>query len=202
MAIEAIYEAIPLRQCTPRITVKSMEKATSCVLAGVGKCGAPCIGEQSRSDYSALVELTETLFSSNVDFLVKRVDERMRALALDERFEDAAQLRNRTHAFLKGASRSIRLANFSNVELIITATSNFEGEWEVNAIHHGRLVASEKVAAGYSPMNVIESLSTTDFSVERASFEESELLMRHIFDPKTRIARIRGEWATFRGSRE
>ena len=195
LAIEAIYEAIPLRQCTPRITIKSMEKATSCVLAGVGKCGAPCIGEQSRSDYSALVELTETLFSSNVDFLVNRVDERMRALALDERFEDAAQLRNRTHAFLKGAARAIRLGNFSNVELIITATSNFEGEWEVNAIHYGRLVASEKVSSGYSPMNIIESLSTSEFEVERASFEESELLMRHIFDPKTRIARIRGEWA-------
>ena len=44
-------------------------------------------------------------------------------------------------------------------------------------------------------MNIIESLSTSEFEVERASFEESELLMRHIFDPKTRIARIRGEWA-------
>ena len=48
LAIEAIHEVLQLRQCRPRITIRSMKHASPCALFDMGRCGAPCIGRESK----------------------------------------------------------------------------------------------------------------------------------------------------------
>ncbi|MFD0803411.1 DEDD exonuclease domain-containing protein, partial [Streptomonospora algeriensis] len=49
LAREALHQAFPLRQCTRRI---APEKPTAaCVLAELGRCGAPCAGRETAEEY-------------------------------------------------------------------------------------------------------------------------------------------------------
>ena len=55
-AVAALHEAFPLRQCTPRLPATPSASARACILAEIGRCGAPCTGDQAREDYVALVQ--------------------------------------------------------------------------------------------------------------------------------------------------
>ncbi|WP_245177502.1 DEDD exonuclease domain-containing protein, partial [Geodermatophilus sp. DF01-2] len=48
-AVAAVHEALPLRQCTGRLSPEAL--GTACALAGMGRCGAPCTGAQSVEEY-------------------------------------------------------------------------------------------------------------------------------------------------------
>ena len=45
-AVAAVHESLPLRQCTTRISARAPAGA-ACALAEMGRCGAPCTGAQS-----------------------------------------------------------------------------------------------------------------------------------------------------------
>jgi DNA polymerase-3 subunit epsilon len=53
---DAIHDAVPLRQCSERLSLRRVVRA-ACVLAGIGRCGAPCEGGMTPEQYSALVTL-------------------------------------------------------------------------------------------------------------------------------------------------
>lgn len=103
--IEAIETAAPIRRCTARST-GTMSKPV-CAAAQIGVAACPCSGSTSESDYRRLVEdLVDTL-SREPDRLLRPLEERIAALALDERFEEAADVRDRAEA-LSGALRRAR----------------------------------------------------------------------------------------------
>jgi DNA polymerase-3 subunit epsilon len=58
-AIEALYEVTQIRQCTPRITLKSMKSASPCALFDMKRCGAPCVGKESVDSYASHVLTTQ-----------------------------------------------------------------------------------------------------------------------------------------------
>ena len=45
-----MHEALPLRQCTQRLSPRAPTPA--CALAEMGRCGAPCEGRESLEDYA------------------------------------------------------------------------------------------------------------------------------------------------------
>src|SRR5919199_417161 len=48
-AVAAVHEALPLRQCTTRISPRV--PGSACALADMGRCGAPCTGAQGVEEY-------------------------------------------------------------------------------------------------------------------------------------------------------
>ena len=54
-AVAAVHESLPLRQCTTRISPRV--HGTACALAGMGRCGAPCTGAQSVDEYAAVASV-------------------------------------------------------------------------------------------------------------------------------------------------
>ena len=86
---DAIHDAVPLRQCTDRLSVRRAVRA-ACVLAGIGRCSAPCQGGQSPEAYAALAELVRAAWSGDVRPLVDPLRARLARLAAAERFEHAA----------------------------------------------------------------------------------------------------------------
>ncbi len=49
-AMAAVHEAVPLRQCTQRLSPRRTSPA--CMLAGMGRCPAPCEGGVTPADYA------------------------------------------------------------------------------------------------------------------------------------------------------
>src|SRR6185369_11500129 len=91
LVVAAVHEAIPLRQCTKRLS--PTKPSGACVLAEMGRCGAPCLGPEegeSTEAYAAHADAFRALVEHDPSPAVQHLQQRILALAEGERFEDAA----------------------------------------------------------------------------------------------------------------
>ncbi len=104
LVIDALHTAIPLRRCSARIPRHGMAPldASPCASAQLGVALCPCSGTTDPVAYAAVVEVAIRAMSGDSAEVVERLDVRMRALAAQHRFEDAAVTRDRLGA-LQGA---------------------------------------------------------------------------------------------------
>jgi len=96
---EAIESAVPLRRCTatPGRTVRS----GPCAPAQLGVASCPCAGAITPQAYRALVDEAVVGLRREPRRLLDPLDRRMRALAAEQRFEEAADVRERAAALTR-----------------------------------------------------------------------------------------------------
>lgn len=199
LAIDAIHELLPLRQCTPRINERSIKSASPCVLFDMNRCGAPCIGKESIDSYQTHVGRTQTLLQLDSRPLEHAINLKMQELALQERFEEASDIRNRIIAFIRGVSRGQRIRSLTRVRELILSLQREEKE-EILVIRHGRLCATatvqqDRLEAIIGDVQMIAEVVVDDGSILPASHhEEVELLLRYLERSEFRILSIDGEW--------
>lgn len=203
LAMEAIHEAIPIRQCSPRISASSQKRASACILLDLSKCGGPCIGNQESHAYAEHVSAVIDAMHHDATVVTAPLRARMNRLALDERFEEAAALRDRLGAFVRAAARGQRLRALTRVPHIIAAHATSTGGWEFTCIRYGRLAGTAVASAGQSVKATIEALTISAEVVEpgsgptpAASYEETELLLKWMEEPGTRLVAAEGPWAS------
>ena len=202
LAIEAIHEVLPIRQCKPKITNRSITSASPCALLDMGKCGAPCIGAQSVDSYFTITSTANQYLSTDSSEVIDRHESKMNELALAERFEEAAEVRNRLSAFIRGTARAQRIRALTRVPEIITALKFADSaKWEFVIIRYGRLVGSALSKTGVNISQTIESLKLTsevvipnDAILPASSHEEVELLLNYLDSPGLRLVEVTGEW--------
>jgi len=199
-AIEAVYEVTQIRQCSPRITLRSMKSASPCALFDMKRCGAPCVGKESIDSYSTHVLTTRLALQQDANQLIKTIHDRMFHLASQERFEEAAELRNRLSAFIRGTARGQRIRSLTRVRELITALPTSVGEWEFVLIRFGRLCGSASGNAG-NYREVVESLklvgevvTESEGILPASTHEEVEVLLRYLNQEDIRLVEISGEW--------
>jgi DNA polymerase-3 subunit epsilon len=103
LAKEALEEAFPIRRCT-----RSMGRSTRfspCALADLGRCVAPCDDRVTPERYEGLVRSLQHALSSPGGLLAA-LEGRMERLAAQERFEEAAESRDRLRALVPALHRS------------------------------------------------------------------------------------------------
>jgi DNA polymerase-3 subunit epsilon len=193
MAAEAILTAIPLRTCTARISVRATAKNPSpCVLAEMGRCGAPCDGRMSVDDYTAIADQARQAIHSDPRFVISAVQSRMADLVSSERFEDAALWRDRLSAFLRGAARQQRLQALMRIDELVAAAPTDDRGWHIHIIRNGRLAAAGVAARGTDPHRTIAALRAATHDLPAAAHdgalvEECEVVLRWLESPTTRL---------------
>lgn len=199
-AIEAIFEVIQIRQCSPRITLRTMKTASPCALFDMKKCGAPCVGKESIDSYSSHVLTTKVALHNDASTILSELERRMTELAQQERFEEAAEIRNRLGAFIRGSARGQRIRSLTRVPHLIAASPISPTSWEFIVVRHGKLAGSAQgTSANYK--EVIESLKlTADIVTDNGEVlpashhEEVEVLLRYLNQEGIRLVDIDGEW--------
>ncbi len=137
---EAIETAVPLRRCTatPGRTLRS----GPCAPAQLGVATCPCAGAISREQYAAIVERTVAGLRRDPRVLLAPLEERMTRLASEQRFEEAADVRDRAAALTRTLARQRRLdalARSGRVVIEIGATAvelqggRLQRSWPVEA---------------------------------------------------------------------
>ncbi len=196
-----LHDTFRIRQCTGRLPLTPSRAA--CVLAELGQCLSPCDGSVSAADYTYEIERTRTAMTADPIEVVSHLEERMAALALAQRFEDAAVLRDRATSLIRAVRRTQRLDSLASRTEVVAAAPHADG-WQIHVIRHGRLAA-----AAVLPRDVavtpgatapwVDRLLTTAESVEPAPrplpaalIEETEVLLRWLESPGVRM--VRGEW--------
>ncbi len=200
-AIEAVYEVAQIRQCSPRITLRSMKNASPCALFDMKRCGAPCVGKESVDSYSTHVLTTRLALQQDANAMIATINERMLHLANQERFEEAAELRNRLSAFIRGTARGQRIRSLTRVSELISALPITPNEWEFVLIRNGRLCGSARGnSANYK--EVVESLKLVGEVVidneqilPASTHEEVEVLLRYLNQEAIRLIEVSGQWS-------
>jgi DNA polymerase-3 subunit epsilon len=198
-AVAAIHESLPLRQCTGRLSLKVL--GTACALAGMGRCGAPCTGAQSVDEYAGIAGVFRAAVAADPRALLTPLLARIDRLAAEERYEDAAVLRDRVAVLVRAVRRRQRLESLAAVPELVLARPGFEGGWQLSVVRRGRLVAAGCAPRGTSVRATLDSLLATaetplgpDDELA-ASVDETELVMRWMEKPGTRLVQVSGTLA-------
>jgi DNA polymerase-3 subunit epsilon len=204
LAVAAVHEALPLRQCTKRISPRRPSGA--CVLAEMRRCGAPCLGPsdgESVEDYATHASAYSAAVAGDPSAVVDALTARITVLAADERYEDAAAQRDRLTAFVRATAKLQRLRALTGVPQLVAARPAADLGWELAVVRSGRLVAAGTVPRGARPGPYVEALVATAETVlpgpgplPTATAEEVECVLRWLELPGTRLVRLDGTWAS------
>src|SRR5690606_31237539 len=135
----ALWDAAPVRRCTHRPGSRS----TQCGMAQLGVALCPCDGSLSPEDYAPVVDLLRRGIGSAPGLLLDPLEEKMQRLAAEQRFEEAAAVRDRHRALARALQR--RRAWLAMQE---AGTVEVEGEAGDRAvIRRGRLLHAWKTAS-------------------------------------------------------
>ncbi len=100
---EALEEVFPVRRCKTAMGAKT--RFAACALADLGRCLAPCIGLTDPERYGELVgKLVSSLTAPGE--LLGALEDRMRHLAEQERFEEAGLVRDRLRTLADALRKS------------------------------------------------------------------------------------------------
>jgi DNA polymerase-3 subunit epsilon len=201
-AVAALHEAFALRQCSGRLPLRPSPSASACVLAEIDRCGAPCTGQQSPAEYAALVAAVRAAIRQDARPVANVVLARVAALSAGERFEEAATHRDRLVAFVRGASRTQRLAPIAASPELVAARRAPEGGWELVLVRHGRLAGATTSPPRADPVPFIKALRDSGEVVEApappapaAHPEETEKILYWLEQPGVRLVSLDGEWS-------
>jgi DNA polymerase-3 subunit epsilon len=129
LVIDAIESVVPLHRCRASIREGQVTRAAPCAAAQLGVALCPCAGDVTAARYREAVETASRGLTGEPALLLEPLQERMNALARVERFEEAADVRDRAAA-LAGAlfrqRRSEQLRRSGTIELDLGNGSRVE----------------------------------------------------------------------------
>jgi DNA polymerase-3 subunit epsilon len=202
LAMAALHEAFPLRQCTRRLPCQPASDATSCLLADLGRCVAPCVGRQSAQEYAEIVAEAVRAMTDDARPVVNALLGRTERLAEQQRFEDAAVTRDRLLSFVRGAARTQRLYPLAATPELLAALRTPRGGWELVLVRHGRLAATTVSPPGADPRPYAEGLQAVGEHVNPPTLpmpaahpEETEQILRWLEQPHVRLVQLDGSWS-------
>jgi DNA polymerase-3 subunit epsilon len=201
LAAAALYDALPLRQCTAKLSARTTSPA--CVLAELGRCPAPCQHLISVGDYDArAVEPFRSAADADPGPVVSGLLERIARYASDQRYEEAAVIRHRLGVLLRATIRMQRLRSLTTIAELVAARRADAGGWELVVVRHGRLVAAGVSPPRAHPRPVIDALVASAETVRPgpgptpcASPEETERVLAWLERDGTRLVQTSDGWA-------
>ena len=105
--IDAIHSSVPLRRCTTRVSARSMRDAP-CTAAQLGVALCPCAGGVDPAEYALIVDRAVRGLTVEPDLLLAPLMDRLAVLSAEERFEEAADVRDRAAALSSALRRQRR----------------------------------------------------------------------------------------------
>ena len=135
-----------IRSCNEVITGR---RARPCLEHDIGRCIAPCVAEVCSAErYGEAVAGTRLLLEGKNDELITTIRERMAAASDDERFEEAAQLRDamRTVQTLRDRQQKVATAQLGDRDVFGLKVGVSGGALQVFAMRGGRVVERVELA--------------------------------------------------------
>jgi DNA polymerase-3 subunit epsilon len=202
LAAAGFHDAVPLRQCTQRLSLRVVSPA--CALAELGRCPAPCEHRITPQEYEArAVAPFRTATATDPGAVVDALLSRIGSLAAEQRYEEAAVVRSRLVAVLRATVRMQRLAALTGIGELAAARPAARGGWELALVRHGRLAGAGVSPPGAHPRATLDAIRATAETVRpghgpvpAASAEESERILAWLERPETRLVQMSSGWAS------
>ena len=109
LIVDAIETALPIRRCTTRLSATAGPRRESeCAPAQLGVAACPCAGTVPRDEYRAIIECLVAGLTTAPGLLLAPLADRLCRLSLQQRYEEAADLRDRAAALSRALDRQRR----------------------------------------------------------------------------------------------
>ncbi len=202
LAAAAVYDAVPLRQCTHKLSIRTTVPA--CALAELGKCPAPCEHRITSEQYAhSAADPFRTATYGDPEPLVEALLARIEVLSERQRYEEAAVARSRLVALLRATVRMQKLHALTSIGELVAARRNDSYGWEIVVVRHGRLAAAATSPPRLHPRPTLDLARATAETVlpgpgpvPAATAEETERILAWLDRPDTRLVETSGDWVS------
>jgi excinuclease ABC subunit C len=152
-AVSNLRRIFPLRSCRDAVFRDYARRGRPCIEYEMKRCGGPCCGLVDESTYAELVRGTALFLRGRSSELADQLRDRMQRAAGEERFEEAAQLRDRLTAVERTLERQQIVAE-RPVDRDVFGLARRGGEIEVQAlqVRDGRVVSTQSY--GFSDVRI------------------------------------------------
>jgi len=185
--IDALYEVYPLVQ-----KKSCLREGKACLFYQINKCLAPCEGKVTPQAYAQIVnDAKEALGKRKI--LTQKLQERMIRLAEQERFEEAASMRDSIEAIesLTIAS-TIDLANGLDTDIFAILNGDERGVIVKLFMRNGKVISSSHTYFRHTHIfdtNEAYKQALLEFYTVDTPQVSREILVAHPFEDASRIAR-------------
>ncbi len=135
--LDALYEVYPLVQ-----KKSCLRERKACLFYQIKKCLAPCEGKISEHDYAAIVEKAKQAITKR-RILTDSLQTKMEKLAIQERFEEAASLRDSIQAIhALNITSNIDLAEHLDLDIFAILNGDERGVVVKLFMRDGKIISS------------------------------------------------------------
>ncbi|MFZ9539932.1 MAG: DEDD exonuclease domain-containing protein [Ilumatobacteraceae bacterium] len=149
LVVEAIESVVPLRRCTVRMgrTYSAPADAPVCSAAQLGVAMCPCSGTADPAKYADVVRFIASALTEDPSALFDLLDEKMHSLSLAQRYEEAANVRDRMHALSQALHRQRRCDQLRMAGHVVIG----HGE-VIHELHNGVLIGTRFAEHIFTPL--------------------------------------------------
>jgi len=142
-AVSNLRRIFPLRSCSDPVFRDYARRGRPCIEFEMRRCLGPCCGLVGSEAYAELVEGTALFLRGRSGELLRELRGRMEKAAEEERFEDAARLRDRIAAVEQTVARQ-QIVSERAVDRDVFGFARRAGELEVHvlSVRAGRVMAN------------------------------------------------------------
>ena len=173
---DAVEDAVPLRRCT--LSIGARKRVSACILLELRRCSGPCTGQADADGYAgAVATLIRCLDGGDPEPLLAPLREKMRRYAAEQRYEQAALVRDRLEALRRALDDRRRLATVRAAGELVLATPHPRGR-ELTVLRHGQLVSVTVAPAGEATLPATDDPGPASFPPPRHLADELRLVAR------------------------
>jgi excinuclease ABC subunit C len=142
-AVSNLRRIFPLRSCSDAVFKDYARRGRPCIEHEMQRCSAPCCGLVSQETYAEFVQRTELFLRGRSQHLISKLRKEMEEASREERFEDAAHLRDQIEAVERTLERQ-QIVGDRLVDRDVFGLARDGGEVELQVLHvrDGRVVGS------------------------------------------------------------
>ena len=185
--IDALYEIYPLVQ-----KKSCLREGKACLFYQINKCLAPCEGKVTTQEYAKIIEEAKATLGKR-KILTQKLQERMLKLAEQERFEEAAAMRDSIEAIeTLTTSSSIDLANELDTDIFAILNGDERGVIVKLFMRHGKIISSSHTYFRHTHIfdaNDAYKQALLEFYTVDVPYVPKEILVAHTFDDAPQVAR-------------
>ena len=157
--VDELLKVFPIRSCRDGVFRRAKSVGRPCLLGYIDKCAAPCVGRVSPDEYARIVSDFCSFMSGQSVPFIRALEQQMTQASQEQRYEDAARLRDRLGALTRATERNaVVFSDSTDADVIAFADDPLEGAVQVFHVRGGRIrgersfiveKAEELPASGY-----------------------------------------------------
>jgi DNA polymerase III subunit epsilon len=185
-----------VRTCTKRLA-RSALHGPACPQHEVSPC--PAARDVMADQYAAATGRAAALIDGADNTALAAAVQQIADLAVRQRYESAARLRNHTVTAVEVLWRGQRLRALATLPELVAAAPDGDGGWQLAVIRYGQLAAAGTARRGVPPMPVVDAIRAGAQVVLHqpaplggALVEETALIVRWLAAPGVRIVAVTG----------